>query len=56
MLEAMVQLLAVEGVGDVWALRFAAHAIPFFLALAGPFHAFTISTARGVAARCSGTV
>lgn len=56
MLEAMVQLLAVEGVGDVWALRFAAHAIPFFLALAGPFHTFTISTARGVAARCSGTV
>lgn len=56
MLEAMVQLNAVQGVGDVWVLRLAAHAIPLLLALAGPFHALAISTARSVAARCRGTV
>jgi hypothetical protein len=56
MLEAMVQLFAVQGVGDVWVLRLAAHAIPLLLALAGPFHALAMSTARSVAARCRGTV
>jgi hypothetical protein len=56
MLEAMVQLNAVQGVGDVWVLRLAAHAIPLLLALAGPFHALAMSTARSVAARCRGTV
>lgn len=56
MLKAMVQLNAVQGVGDVWVLRLAAHAIPLLLALAGPFHALAMSTARSVAARCRGTV